>query len=311
MTDKQIKPIEEKVIGEFTKNELDTLKGTIAKGTTNEQFQLFVQTCVNSGLNPFLNQVYCIVYGQNMSIQVSVEGIAHLARLKSGFKGYDVQVVCENDTFKVSKEGNELKISVHDICFPRGQVLGAYAVAYAEGKPDFVVLMDVSEVEAMKTGSNAKMWKPYFADMFKKHVLKRALKGQFGIEINEDEAIKPPSDIPAYERKEVEQEEITKDIQVDEETTISEEQLMQEHWDKIQELMYDTDFTNDDLKGLIAEKFNKKPQELTLQNLAALVKFVEFGVKSKPKGETPPAEEKTPEEPKDEMGEFENLFDLA
>jgi recombination protein RecT len=33
------------------------------------------------------------------------------------------------------------------------------------------------------------MWTTYTADMFKKHCGKRALKGQFGIDINEDDAI--------------------------------------------------------------------------------------------------------------------------
>ncbi|MGG0219387.1 recombinase RecT [Bacillus mycoides] len=80
-------PNTDKVIGNFTKLELDTIKNTIATGTTNEQFSLFVQTCVNSELNPFLNHIYCIVYGRKMSIQVSVEGVLHLARQKNGYKG--------------------------------------------------------------------------------------------------------------------------------------------------------------------------------------------------------------------------------
>ena len=55
------------VVGSFTQSELDTIKGTIALGTSDEQFALFVQTCVNSGLNPFLNHIYCIVYNTKMA----------------------------------------------------------------------------------------------------------------------------------------------------------------------------------------------------------------------------------------------------
>ncbi|WP_257145407.1 hypothetical protein [Bacillus cereus] len=46
-------PNTDKVLGNFTKSELDTIKSTIAAGTTNDKFALFVQTCVNSGLNHF------------------------------------------------------------------------------------------------------------------------------------------------------------------------------------------------------------------------------------------------------------------
>ena len=118
-------PNTDKVIGNFTKSELDTIKSTIATGTTNEQFALFVQTCVNSELNPFLNHIYCIVYGGKMSIQVSVEGVLHLARQKNGYKGIDVQTVHENDEFEAdrSQEG-EWIIRKHQVKFPRGKVIG-------------------------------------------------------------------------------------------------------------------------------------------------------------------------------------------
>ncbi|BFH15871.1 hypothetical protein J6TS7_23270 [Paenibacillus dendritiformis] len=80
------------VVGGFSQSELDTLKSTIARGTTDEQFALFVQTCARSGLNPFLNQIYCIVYnGKNgpvMSIQIAVEGVVALAKKHPQYKGF-------------------------------------------------------------------------------------------------------------------------------------------------------------------------------------------------------------------------------
>lgn len=195
-------PNTDKVIGNFTKSELDTIKSTIATGTTNEQFALFVQTCVNSELNPFLNHIYCIVYGGKMSIQVSVEGVLHLARQKNGYKGIDVQTVHENDEFEAdrSQEG-EWIIRKHQVKFPRGKVIGCYAVAQREGFKDVVVMMETDEVIHMKNGTNKHMWNNWFNDMFKKHVMKRAAKLQYGIEINEDEAVSssPVDNVPSYE----------------------------------------------------------------------------------------------------------------
>lgn len=161
------------VVGTFTQTELDTLKHTIAVGTSNEQFALFVQTCVNSGLNPFLNQIYCIVYGGKMSIQVAVEGVLALARKQPGFKGVDVELVHENDDFKYNPATKEI---THSVGFPRGKVIGGYAIAKKENFTDVVTLMEVSEVEHMTKGNNKNMWTIYFNDMFKKHIMKRAAK---------------------------------------------------------------------------------------------------------------------------------------
>ncbi|MBC8824622.1 recombinase RecT, partial [Escherichia coli] len=70
---------------------LRTMQQTIAKNSTPQEFELFVQVCKNSGLNPFLNHVYFIKYGNQMNIQISVEGVEYLARRSEGYRGIDVQ----------------------------------------------------------------------------------------------------------------------------------------------------------------------------------------------------------------------------
>ncbi|EJS63457.1 RecT family recombinase [Bacillus cereus] len=274
-------PNTEKVIGNFTKLELDTIKNTIATGTTNEQFSLFVQTCVNSELNPFLNHIYCIVYGGKMSIQVSVEGVLHLARQKNGYKGIDVQTVHENDEFEAdrSQEG-EWVIRKHQVKFPRGKVIGCYAVAQREGFKDVVVMMETDEVIHMKTGTNKHMWNNWFNDMFKKHAMKRAAKLQYGIEINEDEAVSssPVDSVQSYEpEKRVD---ITPNkpnqIQVEDGETVDPEEVLKNKWEEINKKLKGFGMTKNDLKAIIAEKFNQKPAELTLQQIAALSKFIDL-----------------------------------
>ncbi|MET3507063.1 RecT family recombinase [Halalkalibacter oceani] len=198
------------VIGNFTQSELDTLKQTIARGTTNEQFSLFVQTCVNSGLNPFLNHVHCIVYngksGPTMSIQIAVEGITYLARKTEGYKGIEAQLVHENDEFRMGRdpETGKTVIKEHDWGPSRGAVLGGYAIAKREGFDDVIVYMEVDEIEHMKKGRNADMWKTWFNDMFKKHIIKRAAKLQYGVEIAEDEPVTSPGidNVTGYEPRE-------------------------------------------------------------------------------------------------------------
>ncbi|MCP1178515.1 recombinase RecT [Bacillus sp. 1663tsa1] len=266
------------VVGSFTQSELDTLKGTIAAGTSNEQFALFVQTCVNSELNPFLNHIFCIVYGGKMSIQISVEGVLHLARQKNGYKGIDVQTVHENDEFDAerSNEG-EWIIKNHKVKFPRGQVVGCYAVAQREGFKDVVVLMETNEVDHMKTGNNKHMWNNWYNDMFKKHAMKRAAKLQYGIEINEDESVgsNPVEQVDSYQpgaRVDI----TPTQLQVEEGAAVNQEEELQKRWASINEKLQGYGMTKDDLKAIIKEKFNTKPNDLSLQQITALSKFIDL-----------------------------------
>jgi len=284
------------VVGSFTQAELDTLRGTIAVGTSNEQFALFVQTCVNSGLNPFLNHIYCIVYGNKMSIQVSVEGILYLARQKDGYKGVDVQTVHENDDFEAERTNEgEWVIKSHKIKFPRGKVVGCYAVALREGFKDVVVFMETNEVDHMKNGNNKAMWNNWYNDMFKKHVTKRAAKMQYGIEINEDEQIGSS----AVEQVESYQPGQRKDVtphlvEIGEGEIVDPQEELKNKWSAIRSKMKDYNLTEDDLKTIISNKFTKKAKELNLQDLVALSKFVdlEHAAREKAKQEEPAAEQK-------------------
>lgn len=195
-------------IGNFTQDDITTMQATIAKGTTPAQFNLFIRTAAASGLNPFLNHIYCIVYGQTMNIQISVEGIVFLAKKVEGFQGIDVQLVHDNDEFEASidKEG-KWSIDAHKFKFPRGKVIGGYAIAYRDGFKPFTVFMEVSEVEHNLKGNNKALWEKYFNDFFKKHMVKRAAKGQFGVDISEDDNGNASSEVlPEYkptERKDI------------------------------------------------------------------------------------------------------------
>lgn len=41
---------------------IDLLKRTVAKGTDNDQFELFLSVCQRHGLDPFVKQVYCVLW---------------------------------------------------------------------------------------------------------------------------------------------------------------------------------------------------------------------------------------------------------
>jgi recombination protein RecT len=203
------------LVGNWTNEDIQTMKETLAVGTNDSQFQLFLRTAHASGLNPFLNHIYAITYQGKMSLQIGIEGIAYLAKQKEGFQGYDAQVVYEHETFKATREKDGTWNIVHEMDGfgpSEPKILGAYAIAYREGFKPYTVIMSFAEVEHFQKSNipnQQTMWKRYTADMFKKHVLKRALKGQFGIDINEDDAINSdPSvnNVEPYQRKDITEE---------------------------------------------------------------------------------------------------------
>ncbi|AOZ91600.1 RecT family recombinase [Paenibacillus crassostreae] len=207
-TNTQIQAInEEVVVGNFTQKHLDTLKSTIAKGTSNEQFSLFMQTCVRTGLDPFLNQIFCIVYngkdGPVMSMQIAVEGIVALAKKHEQYKGFIASEVKEEDEFEIDMVTGEPKHRI--VSMQRGKTVGAYCVAYRENAPNIAVIITSDQVDHLVKGRNGQMWKDYFDDMIVKHAIKRAFKRQYGIEVSEDEfGSNNQNSSPApYERREV------------------------------------------------------------------------------------------------------------
>jgi recombination protein RecT len=277
------KLVQEKILGQFTQYDINTLKSTIANGLNSAEFGLFLNTCVATGLNPFLKQVIPVVYeseknGRRFDIQVPVEGIEHLARQKEGWLGYDLQLVCENDEFKVKrdKESGNWIIEQHDFSFPRGRTMGAYCIVPRQGFKEVVIFMEVTEVNhLLEDYRTKKMWAKWFNDMFKKHVKKRALREQFGIEIDDMSDLnagpeKHDNNIPAYnqqpQRQEISQEDEGPDL----------DELLQEQWDKISSLMEQYGFSDKEAEAICKAKLYAPPAELKPQQVAAFAKYLEL-----------------------------------
>lgn len=63
------------VKSDYTREQVDTIKQTVAKGATDAQLALFLQTCKSRGLDPFTKQVYFTPQG----IIVSIDGFRAIA----------------------------------------------------------------------------------------------------------------------------------------------------------------------------------------------------------------------------------------
>ncbi len=266
------------VVPAFTKEERDTLVNTIARGATPHELSLFINMCQSAQLNPFLNQIYFIKYGDKANIQISVEGIQAIARRREDFAGFTAEVVKENDHFQADVIKAEVEHKVSG--FTRGKTVGAYCIAHRKNFPSVLVLIGKEETKAMETGNNKNMWANYYDDMIRKHAIKRALKLQFGIEIGEDEQpSEPTSRIPTYQpdqSKPVIDMMPTKTIEVDEGKHIDPEVEMKNAWEEIRRLSETLSYSEDDLKAFIKEKTGKTARQLKLTEVVGLRKIMEL-----------------------------------
>lgn len=84
------------------REKLDLLKKTVAIGTTDSQFALFVAVCQRTGLDPFSRQIYAVMRedkknGPKMTIQTGIDGFRLIAQRTGEYAGQTVPEWCDWD----------------------------------------------------------------------------------------------------------------------------------------------------------------------------------------------------------------------
>lgn len=136
-----------------------------------------LMTSAKYGILPDGRNGYLIPYGNECQLQFDYKGLVHIVIRDGVAKKVYAEVVCANDKFLW--ENGEVK--KHEISLPRGPILGAYcAITLCNGEKQYE-LMDVDEINTVKScsrgsGAPSSPWNKFFSEMAKKTVFRRATK---------------------------------------------------------------------------------------------------------------------------------------
>jgi phage recombination protein Bet len=176
MTKEMVKTEETKLKLSWSKSQMDLIKRTVAKGSTNDEFNMFMYMANTYQLDPIMKEIWFIKYNEKAVpiIMTSRDGYLAIANRNPHYAGLTSDVVHENDEFEKVEGGVKHKYG----CKDRGKIIGAYALGYRVDRK-YPVYVFAHFNEYFK--KNSSIWTQYGSAMILKVAEAMMLKRLFSI----------------------------------------------------------------------------------------------------------------------------------
>ncbi len=79
---------------QFDERQIEIMRHTVAKDVPPAEFSVFLEVCKHRQLNPFNREIYAIMRGKQLTIQVSIDGFRLLAERSGKYRGQDGPYFC-------------------------------------------------------------------------------------------------------------------------------------------------------------------------------------------------------------------------
>lgn len=104
--------------GKMSKNQVELVKRTVAKGASDDELRLFIQVCKGANLNPFLKQVFLVPRWDSKegkevrAIQVSIDGFRAIAEESGAYAGNDDAIFVGDETIEFEQGKEKTKKTI-------------------------------------------------------------------------------------------------------------------------------------------------------------------------------------------------------
>lgn len=164
----------------YNQDQIKLIKTTIAKGCTDDEFEMFMAVCNRTGLDPFAKQLYAVPRWDSklnrnvISLQVSIDGFRLVAARTGKYRGQVGPYWC-------GKDGKWQDVWLEDTP-PAAAKVGVLHSDFRE--PLFRVAKYSSFVQTNKDGSPNQFWRKMPELMIAKVAESQALRAAFPQELS-------------------------------------------------------------------------------------------------------------------------------
>lgn len=167
------------------KTSLMDIQKVFGQDLTESEFKTFCQMGIETGLNPFLKEIWAVKYDKTKPAQIFIgrDGYRKVAQSQSDYRAHQVDAVYSNDVFQVHNGSVTHTYTMKD----RGALVGAYCLVYK----DKMQVPFYNFVSLKEYNLHNKIWNEKPETMIKKVVesqtLRMAWQGLFANTYDESE----------------------------------------------------------------------------------------------------------------------------